>query len=415
MPSKKLRRFFLAGAILLVCFFFWNTKRGGQDAIHKFPLDKGQIAQALGTALDRGEFPEEISITKGWKQYKGKVSYTLDLALQNKMERLIKSYKPDYGAFIALDAETGRVLSLVSYTNRAKDFGNVNLKATFPAASVFKIVTSAAAMERANFRPDSVIPINGSNHTLYKRNLMSKQVNRWTRTMTMKEAFSKSVNVFFGKLGIFFVKPSELEEYAKRFLFNQKVTADFPVQNGSFSLVDTENDYKLAEAASGFNHIALMSPVQGALIAASIVNGGVMMEPYIVESVISAERGPLYFAEQRMLSNPIQSDSARGIRELMAETVKSGTSRVSFRDYLRKTVNLDIEVGGKTGSLTGTNPKGKYDWFVGYASLGERKIAVAALSINEETWKVKSSLVARTCIETYFKPPKKVATAKAAD
>lgn len=409
MPQKK-KHLLVTGVILLAALFYWRTRHNSEQRARQYTLGKEEVAHALAESFDQGAFPEEIGVDKGWKKYQGRVKYTLDLLLQNKMERLFKTYKPDYGAFVALDAETGRVLSLVSYSNANKKFGNINLKATFPAASVFKIVTSAAAMERANFKPDSRISINGSNHTLYKRNLLSTQINRWTRSMTLKEAFAKSVNVFFGKLGIYFVKPSELEEYAKRFLFNQKVAADFPVQNGSFSLVDAENEYKMAEAASGFNRIALMSPVQGALIAAAVVNNGVMMEPYIVESIVSPERGPLYFAEERVLSNPIQEDSARGIRELMHETVKSGTSRVSFRDYLRKTVNLDLEIGGKTGSLTGNNPKGKYDWFVGYASLGEKKIAVAALTINEENWKVKSSLIARTCIETYFKPPRKIAS-----
>lgn len=402
----------LAGVILGTFLWYFST-RNSRGIRGQFPIQKDQIAQALSGPIERGEFPDEITVTKGWKKYTGRVKYTLDLALQTKMDRLMKSYKPDYGAFVAIDAQTGRILSLVSHTS-SKNIGNLNLKASFPAASVFKIVTSAAAMERANFKPDSSLPINGSNHTLYKRNLTSTQVNRWTRTMTLKEAFAKSVNVFFGKLGIYVVKPTELEEYAKRFLFNQPITADFPVQTGMFSLAEAENDYRIAEVASGFNRISSMSPVQGALIAASIVNDGVMMEPYLVESVISNEKGPLYFATEKNLAVPIQPDSARGLRELMHETVKTGTSRVSFRDYLRKTIHLDLEVGGKTGSLTGLNPRGKYDWFVGYASLEGRKIAVAALTINEENWKVKSSLVARTCIETFFKPPRKVAV-RAAD
>lgn len=68
-------------------------------------------------------------------------------------------------------------------------------------------------------------------------------------------------------------------------------------------------------------------------------------------------------------------------------------------------------MGGKTGSLTGMSPKGKYDWFMGYASDGNHKIALCALTINEDTWRVKSSFLARTYIESYFRerhpPPSK--------
>jgi beta-lactamase class D len=49
------------------------------------------------------------------------------------------------------------------------------------------------------------------------------------------------------------------------------------------------------------------------------------------------------------------------------------------------------------------DPKGKYDWFVGYARSGKRKIAVASLVISQKTWRVKSSYLARRAFEQYFK------------
>jgi beta-lactamase class D len=63
----------------------------------------------------------------------------------------------------------------------------------------------------------------------------------------------------------------------------------------------------------------------------------------------------------------------------------------------------EIEVGGKTGSLTGTNPPGKVDWFVGYAEAGNQRIAICALTINEKNWRVKSSYMARVAIEQWFR------------
>jgi hypothetical protein len=62
-----------------------------------------------------------------------------------------------------------------------------------------------------------------------------------------------------------------------------------------------------------------------------------------------------------------------------------------------------VEVGGKTGSLTGLEPRGKYDWFVGYAQHGGQKIAISALTIHGKLWRVKSSYLARRAIEQYFK------------
>ena len=69
---------------------------------------------------------------------------------------------------------------------------------------------------------------------------------------------------------------------------------------------------------------------------------------------------------------------------------------------LRRAFPGDFEVGGKSGSITGVYPKGKCDWFVGYARDGLRKVAFSALTINEKNWRVKSSYIVRRSIEELF-------------
>ena len=86
---------------------------------------------------------------------------------------------------------------------------------------------------------------------------------------------------------------------------------------------------------------------------------------------------------------------------MMRETVRSGSARQSFRGFERNDLK-GISVGGKTGSLSGNNPEGIYDWFVGYAQRGEQKIAFAALCINKDYWYVKSSQIARKALENFF-------------
>jgi beta-lactamase class D len=70
---------------------------------------------------------------------------------------------------------------------------------------------------------------------------------------------------------------------------------------------------------------------------------------------------------------------------------------------LRKSAFQEMEMGGKTGSLRGLSPKGKCDWFVGYVRGEKSRIAVAALTVNEDKWRVKASYLARMFIEEYFK------------
>jgi len=317
---------------------------------------------------------------------------------------MLLQYKPDFGAFVAIDAKTGRILTAVSFSREQTEFGNILMRASFPAASVFKVVTAAAAIDQKVAEPSTIVPYNGANHTLYRRNVLKNDVNKWTRHISLREAFAKSINSVFGKVGIFFLKPDILEDYAVRFQFNREIPLDLPVQPGSFVL-ERDDNWKIAEAASGYNRVALMSPIQGALIAASIANDGVMMEPYVVESLDEKEQGQIYKVDPSVLSMVVSSQSAEKLRSMMTDTVKMGTSSKTFRGFNKKKKIVDVEVGGKTGHLSGNYPRGQYDWFVGYGKSEEDTIAVAALTINEENWRVKSGLLARVFFETYFQKP----------
>ena len=137
-------------------------------------------------------------------------------------------------------------------------------------------------------------------------------------------------------------------------------------------------------------------------MAASIVNQGIMMQPFVIQSVHTNDGTRIYVASPETAGISVDARTASGIRELMRETVRKGTSRRSFRGFFRGDFS-DLDVGGKTGSLTGMDPPGKYDWFVGFADDGHKhKIAVSALTIHQKQWRVKSSYLARRAIERYF-------------
>jgi penicillin-binding protein A len=369
---------------------------------------KAEVTTRWNEQRGKGEFPSEIDIHWRSRPVRAIVEYSFDIRLQDVMRKFISDYRPDYASFVAIDPDTGRVLSLISYSHLDPSMNGregLATRATFPAASVFKVVTAAAAISSADFHAGSRIPVNGRNHTLYKRQVLKEDRNRWTRFMTLREAFAKSVNSAFGKLGINTVGAAELGEYAGRFGFNRTIASEIPVETGRAEMPadtpDGQNQFELAEIASGFTRETTMSPVQGALIAAAVANAGVMMEPYVVNALHSQEGELLYQAKPAVFSQSVDAKTAEEIRILMRETIFSGTSRGSFRKAMRSTLR-GVEVGGKTGSLSGEHPRGKYDWFVGYGTKGGRRIALAALTIHEEYWRVKSSVLARRALEEWF-------------
>ena len=365
-------------------------------------VTKGLIAQALSDSGVIHPFPAETEILLNGKLTPVSVQYTFEPEFQEYMEKLFHSYRPDYGAFVAIDATSGRVLSMVSYTHHPAHINlseHLALRATFPAASVFKVVTAAAAIAERNFNGNTVIPFNGSNHTLYRSNILKTNYNRWIRHMTLKEAFARSVNTVFGKIGAYEVGADQLKLYADRFGFNRKIDSDLPIQVSKAPVSD--DPWSLAETASGYTPNNTMSPLQGALIGSAVVNNGVMMEPYVVQSIHSTDGQVIYEAEPKVATLAIDSSTAAEVRTLMRETVRQGTSKRSFNRFFHgKFASLDV--GGKTGSLSGTDPKGKYDWFIGFADKQHSPIAIAVLTIHDKFWRVRSSYLARKAIEKYF-------------
>jgi len=370
-------------------------------------VSKSEISRALSERASHPGLPSEISLEVGMKPVSALVQYSFDPGLQSSMEELFNHYSPDYGALVALDPVTGRILALISYeadqrANAPQGLEeHLALRATFPSASVFKVVTASAAIAEKKFTADTRIAFNGSNHTLYKSHVLKDSWNRWTRTISLREAFAHSVNTVFAKIGAFNVGARGLRDYAGRFGFNRQIASDLPVQPGRALIPEDADAWTLAEAASGFTRDNTMSPLQGALIAATLVNQGKMVNPYAVESVHLQDGEPIYAAVPEAPREVVSPQVASQMLELMRQTVISGTSRKSFRGF-SKGRSAQIDVGGKTGSLTGDNPAGKYDWFVGYGSLRGRSIALAALTINRKQWNVKSSYVARRAIETYL-------------
>ncbi len=365
-----------------------------------------EVRESLKNVLVKNDFPKELSLIRGniekpISKESVFVEYTIVPEIQAEAESLLERYHPDYGAVVAMDAESGEILAMAQTSTKDHGLGNLALRSTFPAASVFKIVTAAAAIDEGKAYTETLIPYNGSNHTLYKKNILSHADNRWTRFVTLREAFAKSINTVFGRLGIYKVGSKDLEKYAERFFFNKSIPSDLDIDISNTS-AGQYDQYELAEAASGFTLGNTLSPVHGAMLAAAIINEGTLVTPYIVKKAVDEFDRTLYTGHPKILGNVMSPYSAEQMKLLMHETVSRGTSRRFFKSLVSNDELADAEFGGKTGSLTARNPDGRCDWFVGYGHDQGRKIAIAVLTVHEKYWTVKSSYVAKTLFEEIF-------------
>jgi cell division protein FtsI/penicillin-binding protein 2 len=309
---------------------------------------------------------------------------TLEPHLQQAMEKLLRMYKPVGAALVALDPKTGKVLALAEYGE------GTATRPLYPAASVFKIITGAALLEKG-VSPDSEICYHGGVHRLVGK-LLEDKPTLDRRCLSLSMALAKSANVVFAKMAVKHLDAEDLRKSAEQFLFNRPIF-DQPVEQSKATIPEDGLDF--AKSAAGFGEVKL-SPLHAALIAAAVGNGGVAMEPSLLDSVEGKSVDPT--GSMRLLN----AETAAALRDMMKLTVSQGTATSSFRDRRRNSLG-SIEVAGKTGSLSEYgHPFKDYSWFVGFAPADDPKIAVATVVVNGRKWRIHAPYIAREALKAYL-------------
>lgn len=335
----------------------------------------------------------------------GKDTLTYHLSLDSSLQKLgvtlMKRYKPLYGAVIAMHPNSGRVLSIITFKNDSvADLGNLYGRSIFPAASVFKTITAAAAIESANYSSASQVKHVGRNHTLYKFQL-EKELKEFNE-LSLEKAYALSINPVFARIGIYDLGKQTLQQFSKKFGFNTEIPFEIEIEKSHASSPDSL--FELAELASGFNQQTTISPLHGALLASAISEKGRMPKPFIVDSVTRND-STIYKAKREMWKNPISERTATELRKMMSGVSSYGTARKSFK-YIRQTAFFDsLEYGGKTGSVD-KDSIGRVDWFVGFARDphdSAKRIAVGVVTVHGAYWTVHSSFIAAEYFRTYLK------------
>lgn len=303
-------------------------------------------------------------------------------------------------AIVAMEPDSGRVVAQTAF-NRGNPAKDPCLAAAFPAASIFKLVTAAAAIENCNLRADSLLRFNGYKHTLYKRQLTMK-TNRYSNVIRFKDAFAQSVNPVFGKLGWHRLGRATLEKYSSRFGFNAAIDFELPV--GKSRVLIDQRPYNWAEVASGFNRRTTLSPLHGAMLAACVINNGKMMAPSMAAAIETGQGQPLYHQHPELFSRPIRPATARILQEMMETTVISGTASRTFRDRRRDKILRRLRLGGKTGSIYNQAHDTRYDWFIGWArdKKSGKKLAVAVMVAHGRYIGVRAAKYAKMLFKRYF-------------
>jgi len=326
-----------------------------------------------------------------------RVNFTLSPGLQLKARSLLQQYSVPWGSIVALEPKTGRVIALASYSSVEPGGPDVATRASFPAASLFKLITAAAAIERAGLNGEHTIYFRGGNYTLERGNYLP-DAQRDRRQISFADALGRSINPAFGRVGLNYLSKDILEKYALNFGFNREIPFDAPVDVSQFRR--PVDDYETARTAAGFGEVTV-SPLHAALLTAAIANNGLMMRPYLIESVTSSDGAVRYRAQRTPMRTAIMSSTSRELLSMMQSTTEIGTARKQFLK-VRSPFLKSASIAAKTGTLKGDNPKGTYHWFVAAVPAENPEIAIATLVIDPGTARVKSAALAKEALEYYF-------------
>lgn len=364
-----------------------------------------------GQAHSTIELPSELPKWKGNEQpsLQGH-DLTIIPEIQNHMQLFLENRNNPVAGLMLAEVETGRVLAFIQGA-KPSTWGaqtHTNLHTGFPAASLFKTVVAASTLESTMLTAEDKSTLDGgcghvSPRSYWMRNSLPL---RRSFQLNLRRAYGSSCNGFFAKLAVTEVGLGPILSMANRLGWdNVSVDADFYIEPSPILPPDplTSSTHQVGRFAAGFGNVGL-SVAHATWQMLAIANKG-KAKPLR----ISADNGILLDSnsERRIMSQTV----ATGLMEIMDATVIGGTAQSVFRSRRYRKFRRDF--GGKTGTLTGYNPKGVTTWFTGIYPISKPKVVVAAVVILQDLWHIKAANLAGEAVLSYIHHSDAMVLAKA--
>jgi penicillin-binding protein A len=358
---------------------YWSTKYGATG------IEIGRNSDLSGTA-EPATLDGLINQMSGGPQPGNNVVLTLDPELQQIAYDGLAATETGRGSAMAIDPKTGEILALVTYpsydpNNIDENFPelandpttplyNRATQGLYPPGSTFKVITAAAAL-KAGVRPSDEFFDPGFLDTPGYRvvNYQRKDFGR----LTFAEALAFSVNVIFAKIAIREVGPELLNETAQDFGYGDPYD-DFPLLVSASDLgypVEQWVEGNTAQISFGQDRVS-SNVFEMALVAATVANDGVMMDPRIVREIRSPDGIILDRPAPSVRNRTLDSGTAQTLNQMMQGVITTGE--------LTEAEIPGVEVAGKTG--TAETAEDPHSWFISFAPADDPEIAVAVMVEN---------------------------------
>jgi penicillin-binding protein A len=348
--------------------------------------------ELVGNESEFGSILDQLS---GRQQEGDDVVTNLDPAAQSVA--LADLEEAGFGAVVAIEPKTGRVRVMAS--NPPYDPNRIPYELTklneneleapllnratqgqYPPGSTFKVVTAAAGLESGTITPETAF--SAPSPLEVEGTPLQNDFNTSWPPITLDTALTNSVNTWFGQLGQK-IGQDQLFETMEKFGFNSNPPIDLPedqvYESGVYSegeLLGRNDPVDLARVAIGQERLAV-TPLQIAMVAAAVANGGKLMKPQIWSRVVDPDGRVVKKMEPSQYSQPISAETAAELNTAMQGVVREGTGT--------NAAIPGVTVAGKTGTAEtpynescGGGTEENQGWFMGFAPAEDPKIAIAA-------------------------------------
>lgn len=330
---------------------------------------------------------------------------TIDNNLQQLASQLLKGKA---GAVVALDPKTGEVLAMLSNpgfdpsqksleknwntlveSTDTSPFLNRAVQGLYPPGSIFKVIMAQGAIEYGlqdfTVKDEGKVTIEDKEF----KNAGSKKYGN----IGLEQGLVHSSNVYFTQLSIELGKKNLIDTMDKT-AFNQKIPFDIRVKENQMDY-EKMDDKDMASVGIGQGKL-LVTPLYMAMVASSIANNGIMMEPIMVNKVTNNLGITIKREKQEIFKEVMTKDTAQKLNEMMQKVVSEGTGK-------NASINGST-VAGKTGTAQNEKEGQEHAWFIGFAPASDPQIAVSViLEYSGSSGGEAAAPVARKLMEQWLK------------
>lgn len=329
---------------------------------------------------------------------------TLDTSLQKAAYDALGDYK---GAVIVMEASTGKILTMLSKPdfnpNKLSDnweqvsnsensvLLNRATQGAYAPGSVFKLVTALSYMREnadyANYHYNCESEITYDETTIHCAN------HKAHGEIGLKESMAYSCNASFCNIGLT-LNLSKYRDTAEDLMFNSKLPSVLPYTRSKFQLTEDAKSYEVMMTAMGQGETQV-SPYHMALVTCAIANGGILMEPYLVDKIVNYTGTTVEKNMPQKYATIMSSEEAAQLKEYMQAVTEYGTaSSLSGNSYT---------VAGKTGTAEYSSDKEKvHSWFVGFTNVDNPELVISVVIESADSSGMKAASVAKKVFNAYY-------------